>query len=828
MSDLSEQEKKDFFVSYTGSDKAWAEWIAYVLESAGYRVILQSWDFLAGGNFVLDMHEATKASVRTIAVLSRAYCDAGFTQPEWTEAFSTDPEGKQGLLIPVRIEDFKPEGFFRSINYIDLVGRDEQESERALLEEVEARIKEERRKPDKMPPFPGGEEDAPHFPGALPPTWNLPLRLRNFTGREDLLASIGEIVTNDRTCVLSGLGGVGKSRLALEYAYRHLGDYDLVWRIRAHEDATARADLADLATALQISDPERPRGERIEALQNALAGCDRWLLIFDDAVAGRALLPLLPPGSSGHVLVTSRTATGWLPLGKGLEIGPFQETEAVAYLRDRLGAGNESDLRQVCEMLGNLPLAVEQAGGYMEATGIEPDRYAERLAERNPELLRRPQPLDYEHTISTTWQLSMEQIKEHEEAGRLLSLCAYLGPDLIPRGLFDNSDSAFTVTPILSPAAVDAGLEELRRFSLIAISAGRISIHPLVQWVVQEAQSPEQQVEQAQVLLGLLAEAWPADSGTDPASWPACGVLAPHLQSFARVAQDQGQNSVVAELLERVGFYLRCRGDFMAAVDVYEEALETLEGMGGIPLMKVLRDYGVALTYLDRDEEAVNAQTRALEELRKCAVSPEEAGDTYQLAGITFCEAGEHQRAREAIERGIALFEEEPEPNLHKIGSAVGNLGNVIRLLGDTDGARKLLVRSQETIEDLHGPVHQDVAIGLGALARVDMELEDFGSARTNLERAGGIFEAIYGPISYELGRVYHDLAAVDFEEGNLPEAKAAYVRALENYRGSVGSEHPVIRDTLLAYAHVCMEMGDQPSAEQAIVEAGFDQLNPG
>jgi hypothetical protein len=142
--------KKNFFVSYTKTDRNWAEWIAWYLENEGYTCILQKWDFRSGGNFVLDMQEATQAE-RTIAVLSPDYLSAPFPQAEWAAAFVQDPTSKDRKLIPVRVLDCKPAGLLASIGYIDLVGLDEQTALAKLLQS----IKGERAKPTSAPGFPG-------------------------------------------------------------------------------------------------------------------------------------------------------------------------------------------------------------------------------------------------------------------------------------------------------------------------------------------------------------------------------------------------------------------------------------------------------------------------------------------------------------------------------------------------------------------------------------------------------------------------------------------------------------------------------------------------
>jgi len=180
----------DFFVSYTGKDKAWAEWIAWQLENAGYRTLIQAWDFKSGGVFPGDMHRALIGSARVLAVLSPDYMDSAFCLPEWQAAFADDPTGEKGKLVCIRVVDFKPDGLLRGRTYIDLVGLSPDDANSLLLE----RLKQGRAKPVSAPSFPGA---APAFPGvsSLPsvPTTaiphNLP-RLQPFFGREDELATI--------------------------------------------------------------------------------------------------------------------------------------------------------------------------------------------------------------------------------------------------------------------------------------------------------------------------------------------------------------------------------------------------------------------------------------------------------------------------------------------------------------------------------------------------------------------------------------------------------------------------------------------------------------
>ena len=140
---------KDFFISYNSADRQWAEWIAYVLEEHGYRVIIQAWDFRPGGNFILDMQKATADAQRTVMVLSDTYLQALYTQPEWAAAFQQDPMGSDRKLLPIRVAPCQPKGMLAAVVYIDFVGKTAEEAEQLLLAALE-----DRAKPQKRPDFP--------------------------------------------------------------------------------------------------------------------------------------------------------------------------------------------------------------------------------------------------------------------------------------------------------------------------------------------------------------------------------------------------------------------------------------------------------------------------------------------------------------------------------------------------------------------------------------------------------------------------------------------------------------------------------------------------
>jgi hypothetical protein len=148
MSDRNSEQRHNFFISYNRHDSHYAEWIAWILEEAGYSVFIQAWDFRAGENFVLKMQEAAAKADRTIAVLSQNFLDSRFTQPEWAAAFAQDPTGEKRLLILIRVGLCNIVGLLGQINYIDLVGLEEADAQAKILADLK-----KRGKPDKKPPF---------------------------------------------------------------------------------------------------------------------------------------------------------------------------------------------------------------------------------------------------------------------------------------------------------------------------------------------------------------------------------------------------------------------------------------------------------------------------------------------------------------------------------------------------------------------------------------------------------------------------------------------------------------------------------------------------
>ena len=368
---------KHFFISYNREDGQWAQWIAWQLEHNGYSTVNQAWDFGAGSAFVQEMHQAAIEAERTIAVLSDNYLTSDYCAAEWQAAFASDPTGRLRKLIPVRVRLCNPDGLLKGRTYINLVGKDEATAKEVLLTSIKSSIPGERGKPGTQPDFPASPVASaeraltlePRFPGSLPPVWPPVWNIAHkpnphFVGRDELLDRIHQTLASSKAAALTaihGLGGVGKTQLATEYAYQHAADYQIVWWIKSERRETMAEDLSALAVALNL--PEKHAREIpviVEAVRLELNRRGDWLLVFDNARSAEELRDYLPAGGTGHVLITSRDAN-WLGTAQALEVTELLAQDAARFLLERTGQRDEKDAGELASELGYLPLALEQA-----------------------------------------------------------------------------------------------------------------------------------------------------------------------------------------------------------------------------------------------------------------------------------------------------------------------------------------------------------------------------------------------------------------------------------------------------------------------------------
>ncbi|MEU3166782.1 FxSxx-COOH system tetratricopeptide repeat protein [Streptosporangium sp. NPDC006930] len=380
-------------------------------------------------------------------------------------------------------------------------------------------------------------------PERQPEIWEkVPPRNRNFTGRDDLLLKLRQGISTVTAVVpqpqaLQGWGGVGKTHLAIEYAHRYRSHYDLVWWIPADQRVLVPSALAAMAPHLGLPAVSATGVEEAaEAVRRTLQSGDpyrRWLLIFDNAEEPGQVAEFIPRGP-GHVLITSRNPK-WEDHFETLQVDVFTREESVAFLKKRLRREvPDDDASRLAEQLGDLPLALEQAGALQYETGMSVDEYLEQLEEQASRLLGANRAPGYPLSMTAAWKVSVSLLQDRlPEAITVLRCCAFFGPEPIPRDVFRRSNKAVVprLSAILSdPILLATALSELRRFALARIEPATrtIQVHRLVQALLRDDLPEKDQQEVRHEVHVLLAGSAPNDPD-DTDKWRGFEELVAHV-----------------------------------------------------------------------------------------------------------------------------------------------------------------------------------------------------------------------------------------------------------------------------------------------------------
>jgi tetratricopeptide (TPR) repeat protein len=637
------------------------------------------------------------------------------------------------------------------------------------------------------------ETDSRTTPGIAPAIWgNVPQRTKNFTGREDILdqlrrggsRTVTAVVPSDLPHALQGMGGVGKTTVAIEYAYRYRSEYDLVWWIPADQPALVRSSLAALAEPLGLK-PATAAGieTAASAVLNALRlgkPYDRWLLIFDNADQPEDLNEIIPRGP-GDVLITSRN-NRWQAVVETVPVDVFTRTESTDFLSKRVPKGiNAGEAARLAEELGDLPIALEQAGALQAETGMSVDEYLRLLREHAAAIMDEGKSPEYPRSMTAAWKLSVSTLnRQLPQAMDLLRCCAFFGPEPIPRDVFRRSTQATgtRVSELLAdPILLARAFRELGRFALVKIDGRRIQVHRLIQALLRDELDPAEQDAYRHEVHLILAAGSPKDPD-DRDQWPRFAELVAHVASVVTDLQRCG-DPAVRDFAMNVVRYLYRSGDHVSSRSFAERFIEAWTQDSVTDEASVLmaqHHLGNALRELGRYREAHDLVETTLQRSRELL------GDrdilTLMLAnsfGADLLTRGEFARALDLHKESLIHHQERLGPDNPLTLRVMNNLALDYGLNSDYNAARRM---HQDTYllqsEPSSGASAIEVLDSWNGLARAVRLCGDYAEARDVCEEAYDYGQEVLGPEHYLTLRTAKDLSI------ELRRIGTAYDDALE------------------------------------------------
>ncbi len=491
---------EEVLLEFGPEDELWAEWISAVLAGAGIAV---QW-----ANEQDKWTEGASQRPRLVTIVSEFY-------------HSRPPDsplvGQPDLTISVA-ETRLTHGF-EGVPVLFLAGLSESQAVDRLLGRLAGR--RSAATGTVAVRYPGGDR---------PQISNIPTRNVNFTGRQESLRKLREeLRARGVTSVLAhplsiqGLGGVGKTQLALEYTHRFKADYDVIWWMNCGQSQYVDASLADLGNELRAMFNARLPDEggvaevagQVLRLLSENRENRRWLLVYDNADDIDSVMPLLPSGR-GHVLITSRERAWARHTTTTLQMKEFDRPESIGHLRRRLPTITEAQAGQVAEVLGDLPLAVATAGAWLASTLTPVPDYLELLERDPPAALSLGEFAEYPGPVAQAWDLSLERLRQiSPAASRLLELFSVMAPDIHLKLIYSQAMATAlqALDPtITEPVIIGKLVQDIDRLALIKLDtdAEQIQVHRLVQAVVRGRMAVDDIATARRDVHKVLVEARPA------------------------------------------------------------------------------------------------------------------------------------------------------------------------------------------------------------------------------------------------------------------------------------------------------------------------------
>jgi hypothetical protein len=618
---------------------------------------------------------------------------------------------------------------------------------------------------------------------------------------------------------------VGKTSLAAEYAHRHLAELGVAWLVRCEEAAVLVSDLAELAAQVggrELADPRDP----VASAHAVLAAFGSpWLLIFDNAVDEPSIRRLVPPAGLGRVVVTSQSQhwPGW----QVLDVPVLDPAVAARFLVNRAADQDQAAAAALATELGGLPLALEQAAAYVQATAGTLAGYLGLFRQRRADLLARGTAAGHPVSVAATLGVALARLEaDAPAAAGVLRLLAFLAAEPVPLALVlsdaDRAEGldpevAAVIGPLLGdPVAAGDAVAALRAYSLVTpAGGGMVQTHRLVQAVTLD-QMPAGQADQWRAAAATLTEAAiPADPRL-PETWPLCAMLMPHAQAVLDLTSDG---------MSRIAAFAGEQGAYPVARDLYQQiaqAYEHAEAYGPEHCDTLTARHQLA-TYTGQAGDPARARDLLAELLpvRERTLGAEHLHtltSRHNLATFTG-DAGDPARARSLLAELLPVRErilgaEHPDTltTRHQLATYTGQAGDPAR-------ARDLLAELLPVRERIQGAEHPHTLTGRHEFATYTGQAGDPAQARDLLARLLPDMQQVLGAEHPSTLRARHQLASFTGLAGDPAQARDLLAGLLPVRERVLGAEHPDTLSTRHQLATFTGQAGDPPRARDLLAE---------
>ncbi|MFI5890518.1 tetratricopeptide repeat protein [Actinoplanes sp. NPDC051513] len=654
----------------------------------------------------------------------------------------------------------------------------------------------------------------------VPALVGLPKRpVRTFVGRGDELARLETLVAAGTGVVaqshaVHGLGGVGKSELALQFAYARRDRYSLVWWVTADGPEAIESGLAELTYRLH------PDGQIVATDQEAagwaltwLQTHPGWLLVLDNVERRGDIEPVLGQLTTGSIIVTTRRDVGWDEITDDtLRLDVLPRRAAVDLLLRLSGLPDAETAAVLAEELGHLPLALQQAGAYLRETRTDLPTYVECLRTDPAGTLETVAADDAaERAVAKVWSLTLTRITELDPlAIAVLAVLSCLAPDDLPRDVLHHLGEP--------RSRVDRALGVLASYHMITLTGTTVAVHRLVQSVVAAGQQDDAAAwhETLHAAMQALAETRPAgDASVQPETWPTWAALSPHVNALAVTCPDDVGGADLAALLGEHALFDQSQGRYRAKFEAEARALRIEEAVFGPdhPVVAVrLNNLANTVVALGYPAEAEPLQRRSLA-ISETAFGPDHPDVAIRLnnLALTLIDLGRSAEAEPLQRRALAVTEHAVGPEHPAVAIRLGNLAITLNDLGRPAEAEQLQRRALAIAENALGPDHPNVALRLTNLAACLDALDRPAESEPLLRRAVHVVETTYGPEHPHVAITMGSLGVVLLRLGRPEEAEPLLRAALAVGEAAFGPDHPETA-TQLANLAAALEMRGDPA----------------